>query len=305
MRVSYNWIRELLPALTASPQEVAERLSAAGLAVDGVARYGAALGEVRVARVTAIEPHPKRSGLRLVTVDHGSGTQQLVCGAANVPDPPGLVVLAALGAKLPAFPEPLGARAIGGVNSEGMLVSETELGLAETSEGIIVLPPGSAEVGRTLAELVPGAVDFILELDVTPNRPDALGHVGVARELAALYGTRFTQAPLGELEGTSDELASLVAVDNRDLERCPHYSAGAVLEVNVGPSPLWLKWRLESLGVRAISNVVDVTNLLLFEYGQPLHAFDLDNVRGGRRSEERRVGKECQSVCRSRWSPYH
>jgi phenylalanyl-tRNA synthetase beta chain len=282
MRVSYNWIRELLPALAASPQEVADRLSAAGLAVDGVTPYGAALGEVRVARVTAIEPHPKRSGLRLVTVDHGSGTQQVVCGAANVPEPPGLVVLAPLGAKLPAFPEPLAARAIGGVKSEGMLVSETELGLAESSEGIIVLPPGSAEAGRTLAELVPGAVDFILELDVTPNRPDALGHVGVARELAALYGTRFTQAPLGELEGASDELASLVSVENRDLERCPHYAAGAVLGVTIAPSPLWLKWRLESLGVRAISNVVDVTNLLLFEYGQPLHAFDLDNVRGGR-----------------------
>jgi phenylalanyl-tRNA synthetase beta chain len=282
MKVSYNWIRELLPALTASPHEVAERLSAAGLAVDGVSAFGAALGEVRIARVTAVEPHPKRSGLRLVTVDHGSGTQKVVCGAGNVPEPPGLVVLAPLGAKLPVFPAPLAARDIGGVTSEGMLVSESELGLAESSEGIIVLPAGTAAPGRTLAELAPGAVDHVLELDVTPNRPDALGHVGIARELAALYGLRFVQAPLGDPEPPSAELAGLVSVDNRDFERCPHYAAGAVLDVTIGPSPLWLRFRLQSLGVRAISNVVDVTNLLLFEYGQPLHAFDLDNVRGAR-----------------------
>jgi phenylalanyl-tRNA synthetase beta chain len=282
MRVSYNWIRELLPALAAPPDEVAERLSAAGLAVDGVSRYGAALDEVRVARVTAIEPHPKRSGLRLVTVDHGSGVQKLVCGAANVPEPPGLVVLAPLGAKLPVFPAPLAARDIGGVTSEGMLVSEAELGLAESADGILVLPLNAAEPGRTLAELVPSAVDTVFELDVTPNRPDALGHVGIARELAALFGARFEQAPLAPIEAPSDELAALVTVENRDFERCPHYAAGAVLDVTVGPSPLWLRWRLESLGVRAISNVVDVTNLLLFEYGQPLHAFDLDNVRGAR-----------------------
>jgi phenylalanyl-tRNA synthetase beta chain len=283
MRVSYNWIRELLPALAAPPEEVAARLSGAGLAVDGISRFGAALAEVRVARVTAIEPHPKRSNLRLVTVEHGAGSQQVVCGASNVPEPPGLVVLAPLGAKLPAFPEPLAPREIGGVKSEGMLASEAELGITESADGILVLPPGSAEPGQTLAEVVPGAVDWIFELDVTPNRPDALGHVGVARELAALYGLRFEQPPLGSPPAEpSAELASLVEVDNRDIERCPHYAAGAVLDVKVAPSPLWLRFRLESLGVRAISNVVDVTNLLLFEYGQPLHAFDLDNVRGGR-----------------------
>jgi phenylalanyl-tRNA synthetase beta chain len=290
MRASYNFLRELLPALGAPPQEVADRLSGAGLAVDGVREVGEALAEVRAARVTAIEPHPKRSGLRLVTVEHGSGTQKVVCGAANVPEPPGLVVLAPLGAKLPAFPEPLSPRDIGGVRSEGMLVSEAELGISESSQGIVVLEPGSAEPGRTLAELVPRAVDWIFDIDVTPNRSDALGHVGLARELAALYGLTFEQAPLGELEAPSAELESLVVVENRDHERCPHYAAGAVLDVTVAPSPLWLRWRLESLGVRAISNVVDVTNLLLLEFGQPLHAFDLDNVRG-RRIVVRRAGE--------------
>jgi phenylalanyl-tRNA synthetase beta chain len=282
MRASYNFLRELLPALNASPEEVALRLGAAGIAVDGVTRFGAALGEVRVARVTAVEPHPKRSGLRLVTVEHGSGAQKVVCGASNVPEPPGLVVLAPLGARLPVFPEPLAPRDIGGVRSEGMLVSEAELGITESSSGIVVLEPGSAEPGSTVAELVPQAVDWIFDLDVTPNRSDALGHVGLARELAALYGLGFAQTPLGELEAPSVELESLVVVENRDHDRCPHYAAGAVLDVTVAPSPLWLRWRLESLGVRAISNVVDVTNLLLLEFGQPLHAFDLDVVRGGR-----------------------
>ena len=283
MRVSYSWLRELLPGLTASPQEVADRLSAAGLAVDGIEARGTALGEVRVARVVALEPHPKRSGLRLVTVDHGAGTQKVVCGAANVPEPGGLVVLAPLGAKLPSLPEPLGRREIGGVPSEGMLVSEVELGVATSSDGILLLDASVATPGQSLAELVPGAVDWIFELDVTPNRPDALGHRGVARELSALYGLPFGAPKLGKpAKESAVTLDSLVRIENTDTERCPHYGAGAVLDVTVAPSPLWLRFRLESLGIRAISNVVDLTNLILLEYSQPMHAFDLDRVRGGR-----------------------
>jgi phenylalanyl-tRNA synthetase beta chain len=283
MRVSYNWLRELLPELTLGPGEVAERLNGAGLPVERAESYGRALAEVRVARVKALAPHPKRSGLRLVTVDHGSGTQELVCGAANVPEPGGLVVLAPLGARLPSLPEPLAAREIGGVKSEGMLVSETELGLAAAADGIIVLPAESAEPGRFLSELVPSAVDTIFEVEVTTNRPDALGHVGVARDLSALCRLSAPRpTPIGAVKRSPVALSTLVSVENHDTERCPHYGAGAVLDVTVGPSPLWLRWRLESLGVRAISNVVDVTNLILFEFGQPLHAFDLERVRGSR-----------------------
>src|SRR5690242_2021922 len=124
MRVSYNWLRELFPGPTLSPGEVADGLGSPALAADGAKAPGTALGEVRVARVTRVEPHPKRSGLRLVTVDHGRGTQTVVCGASNVPEPGGLVALAPLGAKLPTLPGPLTPREIGGVPSEGMLVSE-------------------------------------------------------------------------------------------------------------------------------------------------------------------------------------
>jgi phenylalanyl-tRNA synthetase beta chain len=281
MRVSYNWLRELLPTLKADPNEVALRLSAAGLAVDGVRRYGEALAEVIVAAVVAIEPHPKRANLKLVTVDKGGSQQKLVCGASNVPDPGGLVVLAGVGAKLPCFPEPLAGREIGGVLSEGMLCSTSELGLTEDSDGILILPPGSATPGQKLSEVLPSAVDTIYELDITPNRPDALGHVGVARELAALYDLPFAlPEPKPPAKTSSEPLANFVSVENQDFERCPHYGAGVVTNVTVAPSPLALAFRLESLGVRSISNVVDVTNLLLLLYGQPLHAFDLEYVRG-------------------------
>ena len=282
MLVSYNWIRELLPALTADANDVALRLSAAGLAVDGVKSFGAALAEVIAVRIVAVEAHPKRNNLKLVTVDKGGSEQKLVCGASNVPAPGGTVVLAPLGARLPCFPEPLAGREIGGVLSEGMLCSTTELGITESADGILILPEGLAQPGQKLSEVVPSAVDTIYELDITPNRPDARGHDGVARELAALYGLPFAQ-PEPKVAAENDaKLAELVSVENQDTERCPHYGAGAVLDVEIGPSPLSLAWRLESLGVRAISNVVDVTNLLLQLYGQPLHAFDLDRVRGSK-----------------------
>ena len=284
MRASYRWLKELLPHLSASPDEVARRLGEAGLAVDGIRRFGAGLESLLVVRVLGKEAHPKRATLNLVTVDRGGGVEQrVVCGASNVPAPGGLLVLAPLGSKLPGLPEPLAPREIGGVLSEGMLCSETELGLAESAEGILILPEGSTEAGTRFVDAFPTVEDTIYELDVTPNRPDALGHVGLARELAALFGLQFTPPAAGSpLRTAGGSVEALVQIENRDTERCPHYAAGAVLEVTVGPSPLWLQWRLHSLGVRPISNVVDVTNLLLLEFGQPLHAFDLDRVRGGR-----------------------
>ena len=283
MRASYRWLKELLPHLTASPEEVALRFGAAGLAVDGVRVFGAGLDALLVVQVVAKEPHPKSAALNLVTVDRGGVEQRVVCGASNVPAPGGLVVLAPLGATLPGMPGPLTPREIRGVLSEGMLCSETELGLAESADGILILPAGSASPGTRFVDAFPAAQDTIYELDVTPNRPDALGHVGLARELAALLELAFAPPATGTPARTAGgSVEALVQIENRDAVRCPHYAAGAVLDVTVGPSPLWLKWRLHSLGVRPISNVVDVTNLLLLEFGQPLHAFDLDRVRGGK-----------------------
>lgn len=288
MKASYGWLCALVPGLSASPQEVADRLTAAGLEVEGISEYGMASGVV-AAEVRLIEPHPTRAKLRLVTVDRGGGElQRIVCGAPNVPEPGGLVVLASIGTTIPGLGVTLDSREIGGVVSEGMLCSERELGLVSAGKkdddpGILILEAGSTKPGTPLREALPGSHDFIFDISLTPNRPDALGHVGLARELAALYGLPFT-VPSADAPNrvAAAKIKDLVSVTLEDAERCPLYGGAAVVDITVGPSPAWLRYRLESLGIRAISNVVDVTNLILLEHGQPMHAFDLDLVRGAR-----------------------
>ncbi len=290
MKASCNWIRSLVPGLTASPAEVASRFTAAGLEVEGSHEYGAATAACVVVRVVSTRPHPTKSGLNLVTVDRTSDRNarlvEVVCGAPNVPPPGGLVVLAPLGAHLPAKGLTIEPRTIAGVVSEGMLCSEAELGLAEDGAGILVLPDGSATPGKTLAEAIPESHDTILEIGLTPNRPDGLGHVGLAREAALLFRLPFAMpdpgAPRRVATDAALDVRRLVAVQLDDAERCPRYGAAVVTDVSVAPSPMWLRYRLAALGVRPISNVVDVTNLILLEYGHPIHAFDLDRVTGAR-----------------------
>lgn len=281
MRVSYRWLCELLPTLDREPSEVAELLGGVGLAVDAVAPVGEALRPVIIAEVRETAPHPERSSLRLVTVATGPDSEQtVVCGAQNVPEPGGLVVLAGLGVTLPGVGFTLTARAIGGVTSEGMLCSEKELGLSDESEGILTFPPGTFAPGTPLFEACPEADDTIFEIDVTPNRPDALGHLGVARDLSALLGVALKKPGPGAPPQDGASIKDLVSIQNDDPERCPHYGAAAVRGLSLAPSPAYMRWRLHRLGVRPISNVVDVTNWLLLEFGQPMHAFDLSLVRG-------------------------
>ena len=288
MRASFNWLRSLLPGLDASAAEVGERLTRSGLELEELIAYGAACGDVVVAEVKKVERHPARDRLTLVTVDRGGAEQTVVCGAPNVPDPGGRVVLAPLGTELPDAGLTVVARDIGGVTSEGMLCSEQELGLVGgggKGDGIIVLSSDvDALVGTPLCKALPASQDWVLDLGVTPNRPDALGHVGVARELAALFELEFTapEADAPHKVAAGKQISDLASVVIDDTERCPHYGAAAVVDVKVGPSPDWLRYRLESLGIRAISNVVDVTNLVLLEFGQPMHAFDLDKLPGGK-----------------------
>lgn len=295
MRVSLGWLRELLQDPTLSATVVAERLTAAGLEVEAVTPFGAGLEPVRIVAVTGLRPHPHRSGLRLVTVDlGGDGKKEIVCGAPNVPDPGGLVVLAPMGTTLPAIGVTLGARDIGGVVSEGMLCSERELGIGfpgagkAEDDGIIVLPAGFAAPGTPLATAIPAVQDTVFEVGVTPNRPDALGHLGVARELAALLDRPFDPpaarpfaggAPKARAVATSASEVSVTIADDARA-RCREYDGHVVVDVTIGPSPLAVRYRLHALGVRAISNAVDVTNLVMMLYGQPLHAFDLDRLDG-------------------------
>ncbi|MCL2450496.1 MAG: phenylalanine--tRNA ligase subunit beta [Polyangiaceae bacterium] len=282
MKASIRWLRELCPSLPDDASAIASRLTSAGLEVEGSSAFGLGAEACLVAAVVATRPHPSRSGLRLVTVDRGQETIDVVCGAPNVPDTGGLVVLAPLGAHLPAKGMTIEARAVGGVTSEGMLCSEAELCLGPDADGILVLPAGTAAPGARLALAVPAARDTILEIGLTPNRPDGLGHVGIARDAAALFGVPFAPPAPRDPERTRDEpLDHYASITIDDAEGCPHYGAAALVDVRVAPSPLDVRWRLASLDVRPISNVVDVTNLVMFERGHPMHAFDLDRLRGG------------------------
>jgi phenylalanyl-tRNA synthetase beta chain len=284
MKASVRWLRELCPQLPDDAAAIAARLTGAGLEVESTHAYGLGAEACVVASVVATRPHPSRSGLRLVTVERGGGTQLVVCGAPNVPEPGGLVVFAPLGAHLPAKGTTIEARTIAGVPSEGMLCSEAELGLREggdASDGILVLPPGTATPGAPLVSALSAARDTILEIGLTPNRPDGLGHVGLAREAAALFDVPFAPAPPAAIEGEGGEpVSKFVAIRIEDAERCPHYGAAVLVDATIAPSPLETRWRLSSLGVRPFSNVVDVTNLAMLEFGHPMHAFDLDKVRG-------------------------
>lgn len=283
MKASFRWLCELLPTLAASPAEIAERLTSGGLEVEGTSRFGEASERALVARVVSREPHPSRPKLGLVTVEAGGGrTERVVCGAPNVPEPGGLVVLAPLGTRMHGGLV-LERRDIGGVPSEGMLCSEAELGLRATGggEGILVLPAGIAEPGTTFARAVPGSSDTIFEIGLTPNRPDGLGHLGLAREIAALCAIPFEPARSRRARTSTDlDVMKAVTIEIADPERCPIYGAALIEGVRVGPSPLSWQYRLEALGVRAISNVVDVTNLVMLLFGHPIHGFDLDRVRG-------------------------
>jgi phenylalanyl-tRNA synthetase beta chain len=276
MRISLGWLSEYVDLGALAPEEVARRLTAVGLEVEAIERTGQGLAGVIAARIVAAERHPNAEKLSVTRVDAGQGEPlQVVCGARNwqVGD---VVPLATVGTTLPGGQRIEKAR-LRGVESSGMLCSAKELGLAEDASGLLLLD-------RTVAPGTPVAKalaleDALLEVNVTPNRPDCLSHVGIAREVAALLGARVRlPAPRGAEAGAPAGEAVKVRIEAPD--RCARYAARVVEGVRIGPSPLWLARRLESCGVRSISNVVDATNFVLLELGHPLHAFDLDKVAG-------------------------
>jgi phenylalanyl-tRNA synthetase beta chain len=287
MILSYHWLCSLLgtdPGL----DRVVERLTLSGLEVEHVAHEGAHLKDVSVAKVLSTRPHPSsKNPLTLVTIDrgHGSDPLEVVCGASNVPAPGGLVAFARLGAKVltkDGTPFTIESRPVAGVVSQGMLCAEDELGLGSSHEGILILTDEGIAVGTALSD-VPGMVDHLLTLNVTANRGDALSHRGLAREVAALLDLPFTDdSAAWEAPALDIDASSLVEVRVHDVARCPRYAAAVLRGVRVRPSPLWARVRLQRLGVRAINNVVDVTNLVMLETGHPLHAFDRDALRGHR-----------------------
>ena len=262
------------PAL--APEELARRLTAVGLEVEAIERTGQGLEGVIAARIVAAERHPDAEKLSVTRVDAGRGEPlQIVCGAKNfqVGD---VVPLATVGTKLPGGQKIERAK-LRGVESFGMLCSAKELGLAEDASGLLVLERGIAP-GTPIAKAL-ALEDALLEVNVTPNRPDCLSHVGIAREVAALLGTK-VRLPAPRTAEAGGPASEAVKVRIEAPDRCARYAARVIEGVRIGPSPLWLARRLESCGVRSISNVVDATNYVLLELGHPLHAFDLEKVAG-------------------------
>jgi phenylalanyl-tRNA synthetase beta chain len=275
VKISVKWLKEYV-ALPATVEELSRRLTAVGLEIEGVERPGEGLRGVVVAQIKESVQHPNADKLSVTKVDRGGAELlQVVCGAKNfkVGDK---VPLATVGTKLPNGVE-IKQAALRGVDSSGMLCSAKELGLSEDSAGLLILPP-ELKPGTPIAEAL-GMDDVVLEVNVTPNRPDALSHLGVAREVAVATGGTL-RPPEPKLAESGTPASDKARVRIEDAVRCPRYAARVIENVKIGPSPQWLQDRLKACGVRPISNVVDVTNFVLLEYGQPLHAFDLDKVAG-------------------------
>ena len=279
MLVSYRWICEIA-GFSSSPEELGDRLTFCGLEVDELRSVGDGFDDIVVGVIKSRESHPTAKKLHCVTVDSGSGVVSVVCGAPNCPGPGSRVVLARVGAVVGDIT--IESREIAGAPSEGMLCSEMELDIGPDQEGIMILDGETeAAAGTPVADAF-DLQDWIYSIGITPNRPDALSHRGIAREMALLYGKPFDpQVPEAAPED-GDPVGELIKVDLIDPEGCPRYAAAVITGVKVGISPFSLRYRLHNLGVRPISNLVDVTNLILLEYGQPLHAFDLDRVADAR-----------------------
>lgn len=276
MKASIRWIKELIPDLRARPTAIAQRLTAAGLEVEGVDNEADALEGVICGEVRELEPHPNADRLRVAQLFDGEVTRTVVCGAPNVAAGQ-KVAYAPSGLTLPNGLT-LERRAIRGVDSDGMICSEAELGLSDEADGILVLKPRTRP-GKPLVDVL-DLKDVVLELGITPNRADALSHLGLARELAALYRLSPPRLSLRVREG-ADSASELARVEIKD-KRCSRYFARVLTGIKVGPSPSWVQRRLRSVGLRPISNVVDATNLVMMELGHPLHGFDLDRLAQSR-----------------------
>lgn len=270
MRASLNWLREYVE-IDLSPDELADALTMAGLEVESTIKIGKDLNNVVVGKIVSIRPHPNADKLSLCQVTTGDDSYSIVCGAGNmrVGDK---AALALEGALLPNGMKVKKAK-IRGELSEGMMCSEEELEIGEDSQGIMILQD-DVELGKDIVSALK-LNDYVFELNITPNRPDCLSIIGIAREVAAITGKTLKMPPV-ELKEEDEGIHDLTSVEVQDSELCPRYSARLIRDVTIGPSPFWMRRRLESVGIRPICNVVDATNYVLMGFGQPLHAFAFD-----------------------------
>ncbi len=280
MKISYNWLKDFIN-LELNPEETADKLTLIGLEVDEAIEYGNLLDGVVVGKVLEVNDHPNADRLSLCHIDTGSKKLQIVCGAKNVAAGQ-KVPVAILGATLPVElengkPFTIRQTKLRGEVSEGMICSESELNLGTDHEGIMVLDD-DLEAGTPLRKVLDLTLDTIFDIEITPNRPDTTCHLGVARDLSAALDLELCKPFKTDLPAADSEDDIEIRIKNSD--KCRRYVGKIIRNVKIGDSPPWLKNRLEALGLRPVNNVVDATNYVMFELGQPLHAFDLENIAG-------------------------
>ena len=293
MKVTLNWLKQYVD-FNWSPEELTGRLTMLGLEVEGVQKISGTFDGIVVAQVITRDKHPNADKLSLCRVNDGTAERQIVCGAQNF-KAGDKVPLILPGASLPPKPgekEPFTIKVgkIRGVESHGMLCSPQELGLPNQVDGLLILRE-DAQVGQSFGEyLGRSGGDVVYDLEITPNRPDLNSVIGIAREIATVTGNPL-RIPELKIQNEKLKIEGLVSVRIEDAELCPRYTARVIKGVKVGPSPDWLKSTLERIGIRSINNVVDVTNYVMLETGQPLHAFDyhLISSSSGRESAQNKL----------------
>ena len=273
MKVTWNWLREFVDIDLPVPQ-LAERLTMAGLEVESIEETGRDLAGVVCAELVRVYPHPQADRLSVCEVRPGGDTMvTVVCSATNLRAGE-RVAYAAPGTALPGG-KPIATAEVRGVSSAGMLCSEVELGIGSDASGILILP-NDAAIGERVASVL-GLEDTVLEIAITPNRGDCLSMMGIAREIAALTGQRLRRQRLTVREA-DEAAASLITIRIADVDLCSRYVGRVLTNLKIAPSPTWMQNRLRAVGMRPLNNVVDVTNYVMLERGQPLHAFDYDRL---------------------------
>jgi len=284
MKISYNWLKQYID-INLSVTELEEKMTFSGIEVEAVEKLGQELKQIKIAEIVEKQAHPESDHLAICQVNDGKETMQVICGAPNCAAGQ-KVAFASIGCQIGDFK--IKKAKLRGQVSFGMLCSEKELGLSEEHDGIMVLPE-TATVGQDLASYYK-LEDTCYDVEITPNRSDLLGMIGVARDLSSQLNIPVTLPEVKLEEGTGD-INEFLKLENKATDLCTRYTARLIKGVEIKESPDWLKERLISVGLRPINNVVDVTNFVMMEYGHPLHAFDYKKISDNRiiirRAEEK------------------
>ncbi|MBW2609019.1 MAG: phenylalanine--tRNA ligase subunit beta [Deltaproteobacteria bacterium] len=276
MRLSLNWLKDYVD-VDMSPTDLAHLMTMSGLEVEGIEAIGQSLQGIVVARIMSVKQHPEADRLFICNMDTGKGEVPVVCSATNLHEG-ALVPMAMPDTSLPNGIVVKESR-IRGEHSAGMLLAEDEMGLSDDHTGIMILPD-NLEQGTQISSAMP-LEDYTYEISLTPNRPDCASVIGIAREIAALTGQKL-RMPEIKLEEGDTLIEDITNITIDDPEGCPRYAAGIIQGIELKPSPFWMRYRLYASGIRSINNVVDITNYVLMEMGQPLHAFDYHRLKENR-----------------------